>query len=239
MNKEVAPCPVCKREGIEEERISQSMASYHCPVCGAYEMPPFAPEIHGASTPNRKLSAWIREQNERRETVRFTKKEMLETILASIPDYRPSEEQLKLLQSIERRTDRPSQAIALDARTDFPLAYADDFKELNFYLEALEERMLIRPTGKEVDRSRDNVTPWTVSITATGWDYLDKHASDLREKTQAFVAMSFSPDMKPMWEDAIKPAIQRAGYTACRVDEEPTATISSSRSWPRSETRDS
>jgi hypothetical protein len=178
VNKEITTCPVCKREGIEEEQISQSMASYHCPVCGEYEMPTFVPEVRGTSAPNRKLSAWIREQNERRETVRFTKKEMLETILASIPDYRPSEKQLKLLQSIERRTDRPSQAIALDARTDFPLAYADDFKELNFYLEALEERMLIRPTGKEIDRSHDNVTPWTVAITATGWDYLDKHASD-------------------------------------------------------------
>ncbi len=210
MNKEVAPCPVCKREGIEEERISQSMASYHCPVCGTYEMPPFAPEIHGASTPNRKLSAWIREQNERREPVRFTQKGMIERILAGIPDYRPLAKELKLLQALERRSNTPGHVVNLTLGVDFPLAYASSSAECEFYLRGLEERGLVK--SKSVINN--------VVITSAGWDYLDKHASDLEERTQGFVAMSFSTVMKPIWEDAMKPAILQAGYTPYRIDED-------------------
>ena len=74
MGKENAACPICKRsEGVTETRIRASMASYHCPVCSEYEIPPFVPEVHGASAPNHKLSAWVREHNERGEPVRFAR----------------------------------------------------------------------------------------------------------------------------------------------------------------------
>lgn len=33
--------------------------------------------------------------------------------------------------------------------------------------------------------------------------------------------MSFSPDLKEIWEDAIKPGIEKAGYKAYRVDSNP------------------
>lgn len=211
MSKEVATCPICKRsEGVQEERINSSMASYHCPVCGGYEIPVFLPEMNGAASPNRKLSAWIREQNERGEPVRFMREGMIESILAGIPDYRPLEKQLKFLQAVERRSHAPGDTVNLNLREDFSLAYASGFEEFTFYLTALKQRGLANST-----------TSGQVTITAPGWDYLDKHASDLEEKTQAFVAMSFSDDMRPLWKDAIEPAVKKAGYTAYRVDEEP------------------
>jgi nucleoside 2-deoxyribosyltransferase len=61
----------------------------------------------------------------------------------------------------------------------------------------------------------------TVAITADGWDYLEKIAARTSELTQAFVAMSFSEAMKPIWEKTIKLAITRAGYKAYRIDAEP------------------
>ena len=211
VSKETVICPICKHnEHIKEEPISQSMMSYQCPVCGKYEMPPFVPEVHGESSPNRKLSAWVREQNERGETVRFAQESMIESILAGIPDHRPLQKQLKLLQALERRSRAPGDTVNLNLKEDFSLAYASGFEELRFYLTALRERGLANST---LDGQAE--------ITSAGWDYLDKHASDLEEKTQAFVAMSFSEDMKPLWNDAIKPAIEKAGYTAYRVDEEP------------------
>lgn len=205
------------------ERMSQSMALYQCPVCGKYEMPPFVPEVHGEPAPNRKLSAWIREQNERGEPVRLAKRGMIENVLASIPDYRPLEKQLKLLQAMERRSGPPGSEIRLNFDEDFSLAYADSPREFWFYVQALGERRLINVEAKQNAQVVDDLTGQRrkLMITANGWDYLDKHASDLEEKTQGFVAMSFSDAMKPMWKDAIKPAIQEAGYTAYRVDEEP------------------
>ena len=224
MDKGGTTCPICKRsEGVREQRTSQSMASYYCPACREYEMPPFVPEIHGASVPNHKLSAWVREQNERGETVRFARKGMIESILVSIPDYRPSEKQLRLLKAIERKSRRPGNEVTLNLNEDFPLAYADDEDEFAFYLQALSDRGLIDVKREPNAQVTDYVMgpSRSLSITSSGWDHLDKHASDLGEKTQAFVAMSFSDNMKPRWQDAIKPAIEKAGYTAYKVDEEP------------------
>lgn len=210
MSDGIVICPVCKyNQKVKRLRISQSTESWDCPVCGEYEIPPFVPEVHGASAANRKLSAWIRERSERGEVVQFNRKGMIENILASIPDFTPTEKQLRLLQAIAKKSEAPGSKVILGAEKDVPLAYASSSGELAFYLRALEYRGLLE---KEV---------WRVMITASGWDYLDKHASDLEEKTQGFVAMSFSDEMKPMWEEAIKPAIKEAGYTAYRVDEEP------------------
>lgn len=212
MSEEIATCPICKHDqGVKQTPLHGGMASYECPVCGVYEMPPFVPEVRGASAPNRKLSAWIREQNEHGRPVRFAKEGAIENVLAGIPDYTPLEKQLKLLQAIAKRSDVPGTKVILSAQNDIPLAYSTSSKELAYYLGALKEQKLLKCFA----------VPWDVMITPSGWGYLDKHASDLQEKTQAFVAMSFSDEMKPMWEKAIKPAIHKAGYTACRVDEEP------------------
>lgn len=216
MGQEAVVCPICKYDqGVTTKRISGSMECHQCPVCGTYEMPPFVPEVHGEKSPNRKLSAWIREQNERREQVRFTKKGMIERIAASVPDYRPSEKQVRLLKAIERRSGYPGQKATLNLDFDFPLAYAKDRGEFSFYLQALKERGLISVGAQ------DPANNMRVKVTPDGWDYLDRHTSDLEEKTQGFVAMSFSDEMRPMWTDAIEPAIRHAGYTAYRVGEEP------------------
>jgi nucleoside 2-deoxyribosyltransferase len=158
--------------------------------------------------PDRKLSAWIREQNERGKQPELTDKG-IEILQASIPDYKASEKQLKLLKAIERRSGAPGDKVKLNLDEDFPLAYAGSLGEFTFYVQALAKRDLV------------DITSDSAKITPAGWDYLDKHASDLEEKTQGFVAMSFSDEMKSKWEEAIKPAIQQAGYTAYRVDEEP------------------
>lgn len=224
MSEETVICPVCKHsQGVETHLINHPMARYQCPVCGEYVMPRFVPEVHGDKSPNRKLSAWIREQNERREQVAFTKEGMIKTIVASVPDYRPSEKQVKLLKAIERRSGYPGQEATLKLDFDFPLAYAKDSDEFSFYLQALKERGLISLKAQDHADILDYMFDATrsVKVTPDGWDYLDRHASDLEMKTQGFVAMSFSDEMRPMWTDAIEPAIRHAGYTAYRVGEEP------------------
>ena len=60
-----------------------------------------------------------------------------------------------------------------------------------------------------------------VIITADGWDYLEQLDRRIEERTQAFVAMSFSDDFKPIWKGPIHRAIEKAGYKPYRVDAEP------------------
>ncbi len=211
MNTTHSTCPICKHsQDVKNDRTGPHTYHCHCPVCGEYEIPfTVFVKYDQRTAPNHKLSAWVRERNERQELVRFTNERMIDSILAGIPDYRPLQKQLKLLQALERRSHAPGDTIKLNLKEDFSLAYASSFEEFKFYLIALKERGLANST---LDGQAE--------ITPAGWDYLDEHASDVEEKTQAFVAMSFSGEMRPIWEGAIKPAIEKAGYTAYRVDEE-------------------
>ena len=64
----------------------------------------------------------------------------------------------------------------------------------------------------------DGSNAWQVRLTAAGW----ARAAELTRATtgrQAFVAMAFSPDMKPYRESAFGPAIRAAGYDPFWVDE--------------------
>ena len=71
--------------------------------------------------------------------------------------------------------------------------------------------------GNNIDRP----LAFSVAITADGWDYLEKLERHIEERTQAFVAMSFSDDLKSIWEGPIYNAITKAGYKPYRVDAEP------------------
>ncbi len=57
-----------------------------------------------------------------------------------------------------------------------------------------------------------------VMVTSEGWERLDKARNEPLFSNQCFIAMDFSGDMKPVWENAIKPAINDAGYVDMRVD---------------------
>jgi nucleoside 2-deoxyribosyltransferase len=213
MSEGLVICPICRynQNVVRDHFVNDNdTESCECPVCGKYTVSFGWSSSREHSPPDRKLSAWIREENESGRYPELTKRR-IDILLAGLPDYRPSEKQLKLLKAIERRSHPPGELVRLNSERDFPLAYSTGSSECAFYLRALEERGLLK---------RSTVI-WNVTITSDGWDYLDKHASDLEEKTQAFVGMSFSDEMKPIWQDAIKPAIQKAGYTAYRVDEEP------------------
>ncbi|MCZ2155269.1 MAG: hypothetical protein LC114_15435, partial [Bryobacterales bacterium] len=60
-----------------------------------------------------------------------------------------------------------------------------------------------------------------IELTAEGWNFLDERARPSVISDQAFVAMAFAPELKPAWEFGIRPALQKAGFRAYRVDTEP------------------
>ena len=222
MSKEMDVCPVCKHEqGVSGSlNGNDERASYNCPVCGAYAVPFMWSSLRENVAGDHKLSAWIRERNEQGERPELMKQD-IEILQGSLPDYRPLEKQLKLLKAIEKRSEHPGSEVTLTPDRDFPLAYAEDAHEFAFYLQALSDRGLIdmKPRPHAVTEALYGLLR-KLTITAGGWDYLDEHTSDLEEKSQAFVAMDFCDKMKPIWEDAIRPAIIEAGYTPYRADED-------------------
>jgi hypothetical protein len=212
-------CPICK---LHDDKVVIKGAGPFgkriiCPRCTEFTIP-FYPEF---TEPDQrlgpKLSAWIRNRNEQHVEVPEINLKSLEDIQAGLPNYSPREKQIKLLQNIERKTEYPGERIVLTYLYDFPLAWATGEEEFLYYINSLKDRGLLN-----VDMTMGLCR---VIITADGWDYLEKHERHIEERTQAFVAMSFSEDLKPIWEGPIYNAITKAGYKPYRVDAKPHSNL--------------
>lgn len=160
-----------------------------------------------------KASAWIRNSNERDAEPPQITTEKLENLKTTIPDYSPREKQVRLLHNIELKTGYPGQRVVLNYKDDFPLAWASGYEEFFYYISSLKDRGLL---SADMAMGQCDVT-----ITADGWDYLEQLERHIEDRTQVFVAMSFSEDLKPLWEGPISRAIKKAGYKPHRVDAEP------------------
>ncbi|MFC1889696.1 hypothetical protein ACFL4G_08080 [Thermodesulfobacteriota bacterium] len=168
---------------------------------------------------NPKLSAWVRENNELDKESPQLSSELIKSIQNSLPNYSPSQKQLVLLRNLERKTEFPGQFIRIEPKRDIPLAWADCDEEFAYYFETLTERKLVKPLEFRGDYIGKIF--FDVQITSEGWDFLDRHERTSVFSDQVFIAMSFSPEMKAAWKEAIQPAIEDAGYKAYRVDREP------------------
>lgn len=219
MNWKKADCPVCKKDDAQDFYFidsSTQLSCYviRCPRCGEYTITDeLCDRLKFEPSPKNRLSAWLRSRNESKTNIKRLDAKSIEELEGLLPDYSVPEKQNILLQNISRKSKWPGDEVELDLKNDLPLAWSGTDKEFRFYLKALEERGLLR----------NNSTMSTVSVVVTslGWEYLEQHSLALEDKTQAFVAMSFSSEMKSIWENAIRPAIEKAGYKAYRVDMEP------------------
>jgi len=213
-------CPICKLvdNAVSRKHDRGDSFFFDCPRCKQFLITLEA--LVESHDPIPKLSAWIRDYNETHSDIPEIYRESLEEIPASFPNYSPREKQVKLLQNIERMTDYPGKTVKIHPVYDIPLAWASTEEELRYYIESLIDRNLLRKMSQEIGR-----VPLSIAITADGWDYLEQHERHIEERTQAFVAMSFSADLKSIWEGPIKNAITKAGYKPHRVDAEPHSDL--------------
>lgn len=165
------------------------------------------------------LSAWIRDRLDSGLDVPEIDSDTLIGIEAAIPTYKVSEKQLRLLRALESRTKFPGEELDVTPAVDYPLAWAAGEREFRYLLRSLIERGLLRRTVSPADP--DDSPVYTLEITAAGWAFLDEHARPSVLSDQAFVAMSFADDLKPAWENGIRPALVKAGFRPYRVDSEP------------------
>jgi len=226
-------CPICKLK--EAKTVSAKPGSFgtiitiNCPRCKEFTIAHEA-EILSPHLGSTKVSAWIRDLNERHVQVPKINSESLEDIQVGLPDYNPREKQIKLLQNIERMTKYPGKPVQIDPEFDIPLAWASAQEEFMHYINSLIDRGFLRNLGKSGLPFHQNEfgepiyerpTAFSVAITADGWDYLEQHERHIEDRTQAFVAMSFADDLKSIWQGPIFNAITKAGYKPYRVDAEP------------------
>jgi nucleoside 2-deoxyribosyltransferase len=213
-------CPICKLESQEIfHHPSGDETKVKCDRCGTFIITRPALLAIASEKIGHKTIAWIKNLTEQPDDPPRITSEMLENAEKNLPNYTVTEKQLILLKNIERRMEFPGEGVSVMAKIDYPLSWAKNEKEFIYYLKSLGERGLIR-FSTENRRTIDDPIQ-IVDITAAGWDFLEKNARTAAISDQAFVAMSFSSELKAIWENGIKRAIERAGYVAYRVDSEP------------------
>ncbi|HAP41469.1 MAG TPA: hypothetical protein DCQ94_17185 [Nitrospira sp.] len=214
------PCPICKLAAKDVHVWDYGeRTTLECARCGKFAITRTAAAMAKARQLEPKLSAWIRERQETGADIPEINAKTLEELAKALPNYKVAEKQLLILRALERRTSFPGQAINIQPKFNFPLAWATGEEEFLYLLRSLIERGLIRRTDGSPDLSDSFV--FDVEITSKGWDFLDEHARPSVISDQAFVAMSFSPELTPAWENAIRPALIKAKFRPYRVDAEP------------------
>lgn len=231
-DKKMKICPICKLEDavVEQGSRSTDQTTINCQRCKIFTITRTAERMAEARESSPKLSAWIRNRNEQHAEVPVINSRSLDEIQAGLPDYNPREKQIILLQNIERNTEYPGKKVLIVPEYDIPLAWASTEEEFMYYINSLIERGFLRGNEEDVyplegitetGRLLFGSKSFRVEITADGWDYLEERERHLEERTQAFVAMSFNEELKPIWEGPISNAIKKAGYKPYRVDAEP------------------
>lgn len=219
--KAVIQCPVCKLPNQSGEQWdSQERFTMECERCGG----PFTITATAARTVEKRalsalLSAWLRDQTDAGRDVPEISSKNIDTILDNLPVYSVLQKQVMVLRVIARRSSYPGQTVRLLPATAYPLAWAQNENEFEFYVRTLEERGLLRKTDTDTRTISD--LDIAVEVTSDGWTYLDEATSTAPFTEKVFVAMSFSQSMKPIWEDAIRPALSDAGYRPYRIDSDP------------------
>ncbi len=217
MSDTVKQCPICKLENqkVLADHDYGDKVTYDCSRCGRYTIAGTAEAIADRGDKSVQLSGWLRERNLLGIDIPMLTSHFLEEVISTLPIYRPSEKQNKLLQAIELLTDYPGKAVELKFENDTSLAWAQNEQELRHYLMSLIERGFLKLLSLTPVYS--SPTSYVV-VTADGWEYLEKKQSSLADKTQVFVAMSFDKSLSPLYNNAIAPAIESTGYRPYRVD---------------------
>ncbi|WP_291982800.1 hypothetical protein [Candidatus Accumulibacter sp. ACC005] len=215
------PCPICAFGTPRVETFdSGERLRLKCPRCGKFTITQTVLRTLGERQVATKLSAWIRNRNEKVSTIPEISRASIESIISSFPILSVIDKQALLLEIFGRRSKYPGSSVPFDSSLDFPLIWGENPNELEFHLKALITRGLVQ-AGNQQKAAFAEGSPEYI-LTAAGWTYLDDLNRPRSISTQAFVAMSFDAELTSAWKDGIKPAIERARYSAFRTDAQPS-----------------
>jgi len=210
-------CPICS----EKLKNASTFPDYYyveCPRCGSFKITRSA--IHSfnsfvESYPKKKqiitmISSWLYRNPEYTITTGDFKNRFKNL---RMPNFHEKSD--ALLYALEAFTDHAGELI--NVYMDQPSWWAicdcaneEELRELFDYLEA-EKRISIPAKSFSSDVQ--------IKIAPAGWAHLEKMKESNPESKQCFVAMSFNPDMRDVYDNGIYQAITAAGYDPCRVDD--------------------
>lgn len=111
----------------------------------------------------------------------------------------------RLLLNVARMSAHPGTKVDVLRDRDYPLAYSRNHQDFNFIARSLDGRRLIE--YKQLGGGPNRIT-----VTARGWERISELRKTSPTSRRAFIAMDFDDEFDQVYEGAIKPAVEGAGY---------------------------
>jgi hypothetical protein len=203
-------CPLC--DGPTTQYYPHAVTTeVECVRCGCFNITLQAIAAVSARHLGYKplLSAYCRRRPQGAETPTI-KTDTIEQFIQTLPHYTPPEKLDNLLELMARMTPRLGEPTGFNADTDYPLLIAQGPNEVRFLALDLDVRGYLY--GPRVGPN----SPPTVLL--RGWERLEEIKRSGRLSNRAFVAMWFDKGTDDLYDQAVKPAIEKAGYDPLRVD---------------------
>lgn len=202
----VTACPICDSPDVEYPGATLSIV---CPVCMQYEITQTALAMITPWPKHRKL--WLSGRVRRHWTDTERPSRVTSDVLDTVdgPLIRGVlDKQNALLCDIASRSPRPGAVLSLGP-LDCVVFDGEPGDELTYHVLSLVDRELLQ--------SRSHVNE--AVLTSKGWEHIERLRNPAAgNRSDIFVAMSFSESLRYAWEAGIRPGINAAGYNAKRVD---------------------
>jgi hypothetical protein len=218
----VQNCPICGLQGAEY--ASGDATVYTCRRCGKFSLTGTGEAVIA----NRKLdsrtvanaSGWIREH----QGIQLTSYELEDLLQQRTPTV--GERAMKLLQELARRHpnigDKLTYEFPVVGSVDpswIAVTWSSSIDEVQYLMVDYLQRTAHAISG-EPDRTLDrSVRILSEQITPRGHELLEQLREGNPESPVGFCAMWFADDVRPLWTEAIEPAIRLAGYEPKRIDQ--------------------
>ena len=214
MNHTMNSCPLCKNDVLPSTWDDSRIFHVECQVCGTYRISDGALEELSDSGPHPDLSGVVRLRSEIKPPQLITT-DNYRDLKSSAPAANDVPAKLRyLLRHVARKSQHPGDGVELGRETDYPVCFAANADELTYLASCATELHYVSDEGTTCGSI-------CLTLTPTGWEEVQRLPT--LESSEAFVAMSFakdSPLLAQAWEQAIKPALEEAGYKPVRIDQE-------------------
>lgn len=205
-------CAICK-ERAYVAIIENDCDEYSCNGCGYYIVDKKASELLSSIRNKNEIAVnlrnWMLKNNENKISV---------DAINEVDKWRKksiNEKTISLLYEIEKKSKYPG--YTLDIRSDIKwinhikaTCFFYDNNEFNYFIQHLVNMNYIENKSQTLES-------YIIRLLPRAFDYLD-NISKTQDCNIGFCAMWFDQSTLPVYEKAIKPAIENSGYSPFRVD---------------------
>ncbi len=189
-------------------RSSPGHFDVRCSVCGIYLIGDLAlARIEKNPQWARKLANWVFHQTRNGIEPRVVAKDLDGILSLPAPSVARRKEML-LAELVRMSGGELYYQFSPTTSALIPASYSTGLNDVLALLDTLEKSGALRPPiGNNL-----------MTLTVEGWEVHERLGGQRAMLAQAFVAMSFNSDLRPLYAQGIEPAVRSAGYEALRID---------------------